>query len=122
MTRWESDQLVVLRERESRLQGTKETLTGHEGPETSANLNVGDSEQGSQPCCGSEYSRRARCGKTARRDLCGGCRVTGSPTALNLFCTPTAEIRSSFQEVREALLGVSGLGCFNSHFGEGHAQ
>jgi len=23
----------------------------------------------------------ARCGNTARRDLCGGCRVTGSPTA-----------------------------------------
>ena len=22
--------------------------------------------------CGSEYLRRARCGKTARRDLCGG--------------------------------------------------
>jgi hypothetical protein len=31
----------------------------------------------------SEYSRRARCGKTARRDLCGGCQVTGSPTAIN---------------------------------------
>ena len=54
-TSWESDQLIVLRERESRLQGegadvntkpTKETLTGHEGPDTSANLTVGDSEQG----------------------------------------------------------------------------
>src|SRR6266566_6825387 len=32
--------------------------------------------------CGGEYLRRARCGKTARRDLCGGCRVTGSPTAI----------------------------------------
>ncbi len=64
---------------------TKETLTVHEGTETSANLTVGDNEQGSEPCCGSECSRRARCGKTARRDLCGGCRVTGSPTALNFF-------------------------------------
>jgi hypothetical protein len=27
---------------------TKETLTGHEGPETSANLTVGDSEQGAE--------------------------------------------------------------------------
>src|SRR6266487_3329206 len=33
--------------------------------------------------CGSEYLRRARCGKTARRDLCGGCQVTGSPTAIH---------------------------------------
>ena len=56
MTSWESDQLIVLSERESRLQGegadvdtkpTKETLTGHEGTDTSANLTVGDSEQDS---------------------------------------------------------------------------
>ena len=56
MTSWESDQLIVLSERESRLQGegadadtkpTKETLTVHEGTDTSANLTVGDSEQGS---------------------------------------------------------------------------
>ncbi|HEV8714305.1 MAG TPA: hypothetical protein VGX03_15945, partial [Candidatus Binatia bacterium] len=31
--------------------------------------------------CGSESHRGARCGKTARRDLCGGRRVTGVPTA-----------------------------------------
>ena len=43
-------------------------------------------------CCGSEYSRRARCGKTARRDLCGGCQVTGSPTAIN-FVGPNARFR-----------------------------
>ena len=37
--------------------------------------------------CGSESHRGARCGKTARRDLCGGRRVTGVPTAtvLRLF-------------------------------------
>src|SRR2546426_1516472 len=35
-----------------------------------------------ESCCGSEYPRRARCGKTARRDLCGGCWATGSPTAI----------------------------------------
>ena len=56
MTSWESDQLIVLSERESRSQGegadvntkpTKETLTVHEGTDTSANLTVGNSEQGS---------------------------------------------------------------------------
>ena len=54
-TSWESDQLIVLSERESRLQGkgadgdtepTKETLTAHEGTDDSANLPVGDSEEG----------------------------------------------------------------------------
>jgi hypothetical protein len=54
-TSWESDQLIVLGEQESRLQGegadvdtkpTKETLTVHEGTDISANLTVGDSEQG----------------------------------------------------------------------------
>ena len=56
-TSWESDQLIVLSERESRLQGegaevdtqpAKETLTEHEGTDTSANLTVGDSEQGQE--------------------------------------------------------------------------
>ena len=51
---WESDQLIVLRERESRLQGkgadvdtkpAKETLTEHEGTDSSANLTVGNSEE-----------------------------------------------------------------------------
>ena len=55
MTSWESDQLIVLGERESRSQGEgadvirsqqKETLTEHEGTDSSANLTVGDSEQG----------------------------------------------------------------------------
>ena len=55
-TSWESDQLIVLGERESRSQGegadvnakpTKETLTVHEGTDTSANLTDGNSEQGS---------------------------------------------------------------------------
>src|SRR6266545_8290465 len=40
-----------------------------------------------RPSCGGEYHRRARCGKTARRDLCGGCRVTGSPTAIPTACS-----------------------------------
>ena len=56
-TGWESDQLIVLSERESRLQGegadvntkpTKETLTEHEGTDHSANLTVGDSEEGEE--------------------------------------------------------------------------
>src|SRR2546427_10611337 len=54
-TTWESDQLIVLSERESRLQGegaevdtkpAKETLTEHEGTDNSANLPVGNSEEG----------------------------------------------------------------------------
>jgi len=54
---WESDQLIVLSERESRLQGegadvdtkpAKETLTEHEGPDHSANLPVGISEASQQ--------------------------------------------------------------------------
>ena len=32
--------------------------------------------------CGSASHRGARCEKTARRDLCGGRRVTGVPTAM----------------------------------------
>ena len=57
MAGWESDQLIVLGEQESRLQGEgadvirsqqKETLTEHEGPDSSANLTVGDSEQGEE--------------------------------------------------------------------------
>ena len=56
-TSWESAQLIVLSERESRLQGegadvntkpTKETLTEHEGTDISANLTVGDSEEGKE--------------------------------------------------------------------------
>jgi hypothetical protein len=56
-TSWESDQLIVLSERESRLQGegadvdtkpAKETLTEHEGTDDSANLPVGNSEQGEE--------------------------------------------------------------------------
>ena len=56
-TSWESDQLIVLRERESRLQGegadvdtkpAKETLTEHEGTDNSANLPVGNSEEGKE--------------------------------------------------------------------------
>src|SRR5260370_26709450 len=54
---WESDQLIVLSERESRLQGegadvdtkpAKETLTEHEGTDHSANLPVGNSEEGQE--------------------------------------------------------------------------
>ena len=89
---WESDQLIVLSERESRSQGegadsntqpAKETLPGPSDRKRNANLPAGNSQES---CiwlsCGSEYYRRARCGKTARRDLCGGCWVTGSPTAM----------------------------------------
>ena len=33
--------------------------------------------------CASSLEAGARCGSAARRDLCGGCRVTGIPTATN---------------------------------------
>jgi len=55
MAGWGSDQLIVLGERETRSQGEgadvirsqqRKTLTEHDGPDTSANLTVGDSEQG----------------------------------------------------------------------------
>jgi len=42
--------------------------------------------------CASEPEVGAQCGSSARWDLCGGCRVTGIPTAtiptskLDLFC------------------------------------
>src|SRR5439155_23459052 len=36
----------------------------------------------SSGACVSESFGRARCGKTARRDLCGGRRATGVPTAI----------------------------------------
>ena len=35
-----------------------------------------------EAACESESLRRARCGSAARRDLCGGGRVTGRPTAM----------------------------------------
>ena len=35
-----------------------------------------------EAACESESLRRARCGHAARRDLCGGGRVTGRPTAM----------------------------------------
>ena len=35
-----------------------------------------------EAACESESLRRARCGSSARRDLCGGGRVTGRPTAM----------------------------------------
>jgi len=35
-----------------------------------------------EPELGNEYSGRALCEKTARRDMCGGGRVTGHPTAM----------------------------------------
>ena len=41
--------------------------------------------------CGSEYYWRARCGKTARRDLYGGRRVTGVPTVTRLKGEPWSD-------------------------------
>jgi hypothetical protein len=41
--------------------------------------------------CASRPEAGARCGSTARRDLCGGCRVTGIPTAT---ARDTEDVRS----------------------------
>jgi hypothetical protein len=43
----------------------------------------------------------ARCVSSARRDLCGGCRVTGIPTATKIL---------SWQDVRGVGIGVAGVG------------
>ncbi len=51
------------------------------GRSTQANLPAGNSTRLGHWDCGSASHRGARCGKTARRDLCGGRRVTGVPTA-----------------------------------------
>ena len=80
MTSWESDQLIVLGERESRSQGegadvntkpAKETLTGHEGPETSANLTVGDSEQGDRLAAEASIHEEPGAGKP-HAGICAG--------------------------------------------------
>ena len=52
-----------------------------QGRRPQANLPEGNSTLLGHRDCGSESHRGARCGKTARRDLCGGRRVTGVPTA-----------------------------------------
>ena len=52
-----------------------------QGRSTQANLPEGHSLLPAIWDCGSESHRGARCGKTARRDLCGGRRATGVPTA-----------------------------------------
>ena len=52
-----------------------------EGRSTQATLPEGHSTRLGHRDGGSESHRGARCGKTARRDLCGGRRVTGVPTA-----------------------------------------
>ncbi len=52
-----------------------------QGRSTQANLPEGNSTLLGHQDCGSESHRGARCGKTARRDLCGGRRATGVPTA-----------------------------------------
>jgi hypothetical protein len=99
--RWGVLSGIVLRARESRVhasaklrrrrhgegpdgstQPAKETYLGHVGPTKEANLTAGNSKQAAK--CrlrGSEYNRGTGCGKTARPGLCGGCRVTGIPTA-----------------------------------------
>ncbi len=51
------------------------------GRSTQANLPEGYSLLSDIWECGSASHRGARCGNTARRDLCGGRRVTGVPTA-----------------------------------------
>ena len=65
-----------------------------QGRSSQANLPEEDSDLSGDRGCGSEYHRGARCGKTARRDLCGGRRVTGVPTATG-WRRPTGGWRGS---------------------------
>jgi hypothetical protein len=59
----------------------RELVPDMEGRSTQANLPEEKSTLLGHRDGGSESHRGARCGKTARRDLCGGRRVTGVPTA-----------------------------------------
>jgi len=45
--------------------------------------------------CGSEYSRRARCDSSARRDLCGGRRATGGSTVTAKFFAHYSDMNKS---------------------------
>ena len=63
-----------------------------QGRSTQANLPKGHSLLPDIWDCGSESHRGARCGKTARRDLCGGRRATDVPTAT------TQQIRTNSYE------------------------
>ena len=42
--------------------------------------------QAASPLCRDSPEVGARCANRARRDLCGGCRVTGIPTAIPTQC------------------------------------
>ena len=90
MVQKQSDHLRVLGGRESRPQGEgvtvrrsphRQLVPDMSGRSTQANLPEGKNPLLGHRDCGSESHRGARCGNTARRDLCGGRRVTGSPTA-----------------------------------------
>ena len=57
----------------------QETCAGHAGPERQANLPAGNSTRQDNGIAEASLIEEPRCGKTARRDLCGGRRVTGRP-------------------------------------------
>ena len=63
----------------------RKLVPDRQGRSTQANLPEGYSLLPDTWDCGSASHRGARCGKTARRDLCGGRRGTGVPTATALF-------------------------------------
>ena len=86
-----SDWPIVLGARESRVHGegasrgtesTEETSAGHEGLENRCKPHCGEYLLEPIGLVRSEYHGRARCGNFARRDLCGGGRATGRPTAM----------------------------------------
>jgi hypothetical protein len=93
MAERESDPLVVLGGWESRLQGegvdrntppSKETWAGHERPDKPCQPYcwLSDRRQSHRLRADASISEEPGAKKTARRDLCGGRRVTGVPTAM----------------------------------------
>ena len=111
MVHGESDHLRVLRGRESRPQGVTVRRSPHRklvpdmsGRSTQANLPEGNSLLLGHRDCGSESHRGARCGKTARRDLGGGRRVTGVPTATAARPFPLRDMMMTTQEASATLL------------------
>ncbi len=60
--------------------------------------------------CASEYLRRARCGNSARRDLCGGGRVTGRPTVIPKYEKIETTMRRAIRMLTIGAISVSGCG------------
>ncbi len=66
--------------------------------------------------CASECDWRARCGKTARRDLCRGHRVTGVPTATALKAHIVQVLELRIPPVLQMIIVAVGMWVFSVVF------